>query len=158
MQQCKQLWAHHHFAFFYLFYLNDIFSAHIEGKSSHVDVVEHGSRALGRSWRRRQMSNISQPSSLTYWSTILFCTVLKVKKTKVVAVVVLFPKRHLEPQQGLRKLLTGFDAALRGRPPVRRLRAALSKIPRPPWMNFFSSAGKYLDVSANTDGSQWATK
>lgn len=31
------------------FYLNDIFSAHIEGKSSHVDVVEHGGRPLGRS-------------------------------------------------------------------------------------------------------------
>lgn len=37
------------FAFIYLFiYLNDIFSAHIEGKSSHVDIVEHRA-ALGRS-------------------------------------------------------------------------------------------------------------
>lgn len=116
-------------------YLNKIFSAHLERKTSHMDAMKWQGGALDWSWRSgytRQYNTNMNVQKISVLEVRQVCSVL----TQCALI-------HEE-------LLT-----LWGDSPVSSLRKP--RIPYPlPRINFFTSAGKHLDVSTNTHNSLWA--
>lgn len=120
-------------------YLNKIFSAHLERKTSHVDAMTWQGGARDTNWwsgyTRRQYKYDGWKFRNPHASILEL--------------------RQVCPVLHQCALIHEELPTLWGGSPVSSLRKP--RIPDPlPWINFFTSAGKHLDVSTNAHSGLWA--